>query len=130
MQGGKVKPHIELSDVEMEDYHGVIFIGGLGSRALFNDVTCHKLARKAIDLERIIGAIDLAPVILAHAEVLRGKKATVHGTEESHLVAGGANFTKEPVVVDGLIITSQHGTFAKEFADTVIGALLRVNATL
>ena len=130
MQGEKIKPHLSLSDAEMEDYHGLVFIGGLGARTLFNDVYCHKLARKAIELERIVAAIDIAPVILAHAEVLRGKKATVHGTEESHLVSCGANYSNEPVVADGLVVTSQHATFAKEFADTVMGALLKAGAAL
>ena len=126
MKGLKVKPKIVLGDVEMEDYHGIVFLGGLGAREHFNDVTCHKLARKAVELNRVVGAIDLMPVLLAHAEILRGKKATVHPTEESHITASGANYVNHPVVVDGLIITASDQKVAGEFADVIVGAILRI----
>jgi protease I len=55
---------------------------------------------------RVVGAICLAPVILANAGVLKGKSATVAGTEAKAIEAAGARYTGPGVMVDGNVVTA------------------------
>lgn len=121
----RVKPNVLLDDVDITEYHGIVFIGGLGTRDLFNSLTCHKLIQKAFQLNRIVAGIDLGPLVIAHAEILKGRKGTIHPTEETHFIATGVIYLKEPVVIDGNIITARDKHAAVEFSDMVVGAVLR-----
>ena len=65
-----------------------------------------------------LGAICIAPTILAAAGVLEGIKATVwnrDNAESAFLELHGAIFTNESVTQDGLIITGNGPEAAEEF---------------
>ena len=118
----KLTPQVSIEEVNMKDYAGIVFVGGLGVRDYFNHLTCQKLVKEAVKLNKVIGAIDYGAMILAHSEILKGKKGTVHPTEESHFIAAGMIYQNEPIVIDGLLITAQDRKQAAEFADLVAGA--------
>jgi protease I len=123
---GKIKPDVILDEVLMDHYHGLMFIGGLGTRDLFNNILCHKLIREALQLGKIVSAIDFGPIILARAEVLNNRKATIHPTEERHFSATGVQYLNQPVVIDGNIITARDKNAAPEFSEMVAGAILKI----
>jgi protease I len=124
----KVRPDIMLEDASMEDYHGLMFIGGLGTRDLFNNVLCHKLVKDALRLKKVVSAIDYGPIILARAEVLQNRKATIHPTEERHFSATGVQYLNQPIVIDGNIITARDKYAAPEFSELVVGAVLKTGS--
>jgi protease I len=112
-----------LSGVNASEYDAVVFIGGPGAESLFNDPEAHKLARDTVSSGRILAAICIAPVILANAGVLKGRKATVFPGEEGFLVSGGALYTAKAVEKDGNIITADGPSSALEFARALAEAL-------
>jgi protease I len=126
MLGGKAQPDMPLSDVNPEEFHAVVFIGGTGAREYWDDDTAHGLAREAAERGRIVAAICLAPVTLANAGLLDGKKATVWSTEADRLRAQGAEYTGAEVEVDGLLITGNGPEAAGEFAAAIAQALARM----
>jgi protease I len=75
--GARVKVDYDIDDVIVQDYNAVIFIGGPEASIYFDDETAHSIAREALEEDEVVGAICIAPVILANAGILRGKKATV-----------------------------------------------------
>ena len=75
--GLKVKPDILINQIDVDKLDALIFIGGGGAEQYFHDPLAHRLAKDAIEKEKILGAICIAPVILANAGLLKGKKATV-----------------------------------------------------
>lgn len=123
MLGAKVKPDILLSKVKVDDYDAVIFVGGMGAKEYWNDSTAHRIAREAIKRGKVVGAICIAPVILANAEVLSGKKATVWSGVAGKLKAKGAIYTGSSVQVDGRIITANGPRAAKSFGQAILKAL-------
>ena len=125
MLGAKVTPTALIKDVKTESFDAIVFIGGNGARVLFEDRDAHRLARNAKAQGKVLGAICLAPVILANAGVLKDQKATVYPTDETKrlLKEGGAITLKKAVVEDGLLITANGPNTAARFGDAIIRAL-------
>ncbi len=116
--GSTTEATIALSEVNVSDYDAIVFIGGPGARDYQHDVQAHLTAQEAINRGKVLGAICIAPTILAYAEVLEGKKATVWNNDQEQgklLESMGATFVDEPVVVDGKIVTANGPSAAKEF---------------
>jgi len=124
MLGAKVKPDILVSDINVRDFDAVIFVGGIGASQYWDDPIAHQLTLEAVNSNRIVAAICIAPVTLAKAGVLKGKRATVWSSEAGQLKAEGAKYTARPVEKDGNIITGSGPTAAREFAEEIVKALL------
>lgn len=122
--GGRVKIDLGLDKVNLEDFAGLIFIGGPGAANYFKDQKILALVRKAWEQKKVLGAICIAPSILANAGVLNGKKATAFASEKKNLESKGATFTGEPVTVDGNLVTASGpeaaALFGKELAKVLI----------
>jgi protease I len=124
MLGAKVKPDVLLIDINVRDFDAVVFVGGIGASQYWDDPLAHKLAQDALNANRIVAAICIAPVTLAEAGILGGKRATVWSSEAGQLKAAGANYTGRPVEKDGNIITAAGPFAAVEFAEELMRALL------
>jgi len=123
MSGGKVKPDILLKEAIATDYDALVFVGGSGTTQYFNDPQALALAMEAKKHNKVIGAICLAPVILAKAGVLQGKKATVWGGEKGTLQKLGAVCAGKAVEIDDKIVTANGPAAAEEFGKTLIKIL-------
>ena len=125
MFGIQVEPDLALADVDVAEYEAIVFIGGGGANVYWDDGQAHRVAQEATQEAKVLGAICIAPVILARAGVLVDTEATVFDPENtcSELEAGDAVCTGEPVERDGLIVTGFGPQVAEEFALTVIQVL-------
>ena len=122
MSGAKIKVDVISEELNVADFDAIVFVGGLGAIEYCNDPISQSIAQQAVQQDKILGAICLAPVILANSGVLEGKQATVLGGAEK-LKRKGCTYVDEPVVVDGDIITANGPTAAEEFAREIISAL-------
>jgi protease I len=125
MLGVKVVPDILLSDLDYRKFDAVIFIGGMGASQYWDDPLAHELARLAQSNNKVVAAICIAPVTLARAGLLKGKRATVWQSEGKQLEALGANYTARAVERDANIITAAGPFAAREFAEEISRALLK-----
>lgn len=123
MLGGTATPDMALSAVNVGDYEAVLFVGGTGASVYFDDPTAHRIAQQAAKQGKIVGAICIAPVTLANAGLLDGKKATVFRTEAAKLRAKGAQYTGASVERDGNIITADGPQSAEAFGQAIAQAL-------
>jgi protease I len=123
--GLKVKPDQLLRDLTVAQANALIFIGGGGSSQYFDDQVAHRIAREYAHSGKIVGAICIAPVILAHAGLLSGKKATVFPDGQAELEQNGAFYTGNSVEVDGLMITGNGPEAAAEFGRKLVEMLGR-----
>jgi protease I len=116
MLGGKAKAELSLKQVDISKYRAVIFVGGTGSQQYFNDSEALILARTAFEKGKIVGAICIAPVILANSGILKGKEATVFPSQDiDSLKKKGAIYKEKDVVVSGKIITACGPRASREF---------------
>ncbi|MFH1230646.1 MAG: DJ-1/PfpI family protein, partial [Planctomycetota bacterium] len=113
-------PQMLIKDVNVDDWDIVVFVGGVGAKEYYDDKVAHKIATETVKQNKVLGAICLAPVILANAGVLNGKNATVWKDEKELLIKKGVNYSEKDIEVDGKIITASGPTFAAEFAEQIL----------
>jgi len=128
MLGAIVKPDLAVKDVKVEDFDALIIVGGSGSPELAKYPEVSNLIKSAASKGKVLGAICLGPVVLAKADVLKGKKATVWSspayTESIEILKQyGAKYVKEGVVEDGKLITAAGPQWARDFGKAIAKAL-------
>lgn len=139
--GLDVTADILLNEIKTEDYEAVVLVGGGGAQVFINDPQMHQLLKEFYKSGKIVAAICLSPATLAKAGLLKGKKCTVfpdsqliamlraggpaRNARERVCVAGGGEYTGNPVEQDGRIITATDPTTAKEFAETIVKNMVK-----
>lgn len=115
--GTEINPDLALPEIEVKNFDGIIFVGGRGAADYFADETALQLARDFKEAGKVVGAICIAPSILANAGILIGKTVTAFPSEEQNLKDKGAEYTGMQVEVDENIVTAKDPTAAKEFGE-------------
>jgi protease I len=118
-RGGFANATLTLAEVEIGNYNAVVFVGGGGSRVYFDHEEALRIAKEMFKQEKVLAAICLAPVILANAGVLKGRNATVAGTEAGAIESKGAKYTGPGVMVDGLIVTGNAPKSSRLFGQKI-----------
>jgi protease I len=132
MLGKKATAELTLDEVKVDDYNGIIFVGGQGTPSIRSNPKSTELAKAFFDKNKLVAAICWAPTILAKATILEnGRKATVWlGDDPEYkmktsqvLTEHGGHFVAQKVVVDGNIITANGPDAAMKFAEAIIKML-------
>jgi len=126
--GGVIDVDLTLEELNVSDFDAIIFVGGSGAAKYIEDEKCHQIAQQAVGENKVLGAICIAPAILARSGVLKGKKATVWSSNLDKsavkiLKEEGTNYQKDSVVVDGKIATANGPVAARKFAETIVRIL-------
>ena len=122
-RGGQIVAELALDQVHCGDYAAVVFVGGGGSKLLFDNADARRIVREMAQDGKLVAAICLAPVILANAGVLAGRQATVAGTQAAIIVAQGAHYTGPGVTVDENIITANGPKSSRQFGRSIARGL-------
>lgn len=123
--GGEADVDLLLEKINPEEFDAVIFVGGPGCLKNLDNEISYKLARETLEKGKILGAICIAPVILAKAGVLKDKKATVwtstlDKSPAKILKENGAEYLQEKVVQDGNLITAEGPKAAEDFGKKIL----------
>ncbi len=123
-RGTRLLPDTTLDEALKQDYDMVVLPGGQpGSDNLNRDPRIHALLRKMADSGKFTAAICAAPAVLAHAGLLRGKRATSFPGVLEKLTHTGVTLQDQAVVKDGKVITSKGPGTAMDFALELIEVL-------
>ena len=123
-EGARARVDMLLKDVNAGDFDAVVFIGGMGAFTYIEDPLAHHIARDAAEKKKILAGICIAPMILARAGVLQGRRATVHpSAAEDFRKVRGVKYTAKAVERDGKIITADGPDSAQGFGQEIVGAL-------
>jgi protease I len=126
--GGETEVDISINELETENYDGLIFVGGPGCLENLDNESSYKIARGAVNQNKVLAAICISPVILAKAGVLKGKKATVWSSlldkrSIKILQENGVDYQENDLVIDEKIITASGPAVAEEFGQAIVKAL-------
>ncbi len=125
--GSKVHVDITLSQIRVNDYQGIFFIGGPGTLEHLDNNTSYKILQEAALQHKPIGAICIATRILAKSGVLRDKYAT--GWNDDGLLNaifaenGVVYLPEEKVVVESNVITATDPSGAQQFGEQIVELL-------
>ena len=119
-----------ISEVKIDDYDSLVFVGGGGCLPYLDNQDSYKIIQEAAVKNKLLAAICISPVILAKAGVLENKKATVWNSPTDQfpvrqLEENKAIYQKDPVVVDGRIITARGPEVADLFGETIVELLTK-----
>jgi protease I len=117
----EVLPDLRLADARGSDYDAIVFAGGTGVDV--DDPEAHRIAQEALAEAKVVAAICVAPVLLAKAGVVEGKRVTAATQWNTLEQAGATVVTSGNVVRDGLLITANSPGGAREFGETIAAAL-------
>ena len=118
-RGGRVASKMLLSEIYPNDFDAVVFVGGGGSKLLFENEQALSIAKQMHAQNKVVAAICLAPVILANAGVLKGRRATVCGKERRTIEQKGAYYTGPGVTADGKIVTANGPKSSRLFGQKI-----------
>ncbi|MGC8937041.1 MAG: DJ-1/PfpI family protein [Candidatus Methanomethylicaceae archaeon] len=124
-----MRPDMIVDDVNPQEYDGIVIPGGPGSPTyLWNNQKLQSLAKEILHRGGVVAAICLAPVVLARAGLLQGRKCTVYPTPESlsEMRRGGGILQDLDVVVDGRIITANGPEASRRFGEAIVKALEQI----
>lgn len=123
MLGARVTPDAVMDGLNAEDFDAVLLVGGVGSSKYWYHDIVHDLVRETNRAGKVVSAICLAPVTLANAGLLAGKRATAYPSAANFLKWKGASYTGNSVESDDNIITANGPEAAEEFAQAVVAKI-------
>jgi protein deglycase len=123
-RGVRVQPDATLDAVMARDFDMIALPGGMpGAEHLKNDARVQTLLRRFARAGKYTAAICAAPIALAQAGLLDGKRATSYPGFVEKLGLPNTHCVDDPVVVDGKVATSRGPGTAMDFALTLIELL-------
>ena len=115
-----------IDDIRSSDFDSIALPGGMpGSSNLKEDARVVGMVKDFAGSERITAALCAAPLVLGHAGVLAGRRATCFPGFEEQMT--GAIAVPDPVVRDGNIITGKGPGCAIPFALELVAAMAGTN---
>jgi protease I len=122
-----VNPDLTLRDANAADYAGLVLIGGSGAALHWDDSLLQSKCREFAAGGKVVAAIGIAPVTLARAGVLKGRRATAFCDRSivDWLKQAGTKYGFRGLVADRNIITAQSSEQARAFGQAVAAAVLK-----
>lgn len=116
---------------DLRDYDLLFLPGGQpGSNHLAADARVVGLVKDMYNQGKFVSAICAAPLVLAKAGILNGKKVTSYPVEAGNETFKNTDYREDPVVIDGNVITSRGVGTVLPFAYALVDVLGGDSGTL
>lgn len=112
-----------VDEIIPADYDALTLVGGPGALAELDNPKVYALFRTASALGKVIGAICISPVVLAHAGLLKGKKVSCFPDGGAEVEANGGKYTGSDLETDGRLVTANGPLPAKKYGQALAGLL-------
>jgi 4-methyl-5(b-hydroxyethyl)-thiazole monophosphate biosynthesis len=124
-RGVRLLPDRTLDEVADEAFDMIVLPGGVaGAENLDADPRIHALLQRMAEQDAYTTAICAAPKVLLNAGLLDSHRATAYPGIIDPDSAQSVQFSDDPVVVDGRVVTSRGPGTAMDFALALIEQLL------
>jgi protease I len=126
MRGAREAVDGTVAALARQQPEALVVVGGDGAPAhLWDHEPLRHLVREVFRKGGVLGAICLAPPVLARAGVLANRRATTYPSRSAliELARGGARYLDQPVVRDGTILTASGPEAAAAFASELVHLL-------
>jgi protease I len=123
--GYPVNVDAQAESVSAVEFDAVVVPGGYAPDMMRRHEAMVRLVREAAQQGKVVAAICHAGWMLVSAGILEGRRATSFFSIKDDLVAAGAQWVDQEVVVDGTLITSRKPDDLPAFCREIIAALAK-----
>lgn len=110
---------ISFADVDPANYVALVIPGGRAPEYVRNHPHCVRILRHFFDREKPVAQLCHAPLVLAAAGVLKGRRTAAYPALEPDVRAAGATFVDAEAVIDGVMVSARawpdHPAWMREF---------------
>ena len=110
---------LAFADVDPADYAALVIPGGRAPEYIRNDDDVKRIIRHFFDDSKPVAELCHAPLTLAAAGVLEGRRTAAYPALEADIQAAGAAFVDGAGVVDGALVSARawpdHPEWMREF---------------
>jgi protease I len=110
---------VAFADVDPSDYAALVIPGGRAPEYIRNDPDFKRIVRQFFDDEKPVAQLCHAPLALAAAGVLEGRRTAAYPALEPDVLAAGAEYVDGEAVVDGVMVSARawpdHPAWMREF---------------
>src|SRR2546423_14290749 len=110
---------LAFKDVSPADYAAVVIPGGRAPEYIRNDRDVQRITRPFVEEETPVAELCHAPLALAAAGVLKGRRTAAYPALEPDIKAAGATYVDSDAVVDGQMVSARawpdHPSWMREF---------------
>jgi protease I len=110
---------LAFGDVDPSDYIALVIPGGRAPEYIRNDADVQRIIRHFFEDEKPVAQLCHAPLALAAAGVLEGRRTAAYPELEPDVKAAGAEFVDGAGVVDGVMVSARawpdHPSWMREF---------------
>jgi protease I len=110
---------LAFSDVDPSDYVALVVPGGRAPEYIRNDPDVQRIIRHFFSDQKPVAQLCHAPLALATAGVLEGRRSAAYPALEPDVTAAGAEFVDGGGVVDGVMVSARawpdHPSWMREF---------------
>ena len=118
---------LAFADVDPTQYVALIIPGGRAPEYIRNDPDCQRIVRHFFDHDAPVAQLCHAPLVLAAAGVLQGRRTAAYPALQADVQAAGAEFVDAAGVVDGTMVSARAWTDNPEWMREFL-AVLRAKA--
>jgi protease I len=123
--GYSIDSELTFAEVRVADYGALVIPGGRGPENIRTHPEVKRIVREFFERSLPVAAICHGPQVLISAGVVKGRTLTSYYTVADDLVAAGADYRDQPLVVDGNLVSSRRPDDLPEFVRGLIQALRR-----
>jgi protease I len=110
---------IAFADVNPADYVALVVPGGRAPEYIRNNPHCLKIVQHFFEQQKPVAQLCHAPLVLAAAGVLKGRRTAAYPALEPDVKAAGAQFVDSEAVIDGQMVSGRawpdHPAWMREF---------------
>jgi protease I len=110
---------VAFADVDPSDYVALVVPGGRAPEYIRNDPDCRRIVEHFFGEAKPVAQLCHAPLVLAAAGVLKGRRTAAYPALEPDVDAAGAEFVDAEAVVDGEMVSARawpdHPGWMREF---------------
>jgi protease I len=114
-----------FADVDPAQYAALVIPGGRAPEYIRNDPDVQRIIRHFFSADKPVAQICHAPLALAAAGVLSGRRTAAYPALEPDVRAAGAHFVDSEAVVDGRMVSARawpdHPAWMREFIRVLAG---------
>ncbi len=112
---------LAFADVDPADYVALVIPGGRAPEYIRNNPDCQRIIRYFMSEEKPVAQICHAPLALAAAGVLEGRRSAAYPALAPDVKAAGGEFVDGGAVVDGAMVSARawpdHPTWMRAFLE-------------